>query len=109
MIPIVQEIDFKTISGHIAKAEIQRINDLSYICFVYSDNTKGSFSTLPQISGSSAEECFKILLEQIEKIISAQYDGDSLVNIDNKATPYITKLQEQIICSPSITILVDGL
>ncbi|OHD98650.1 MAG: hypothetical protein A3E21_04310 [Sulfurimonas sp. RIFCSPHIGHO2_12_FULL_36_9] len=109
MSTIVQEIDFKTKNGLLVKAQIEKINNLEYICNVHADNAKGSFSTLPSSTLSSAKECFETLLNQINKIIFAQYIGDSLEKIDNTCNcPYITKKEEEIICTSSITILVNG-
>lgn len=110
MSTIVQEIDFKTKNGLLAKAQIEKINNSEYICNVHADNAKGSFSTLPSSTLSSAKECFETLLNQIKKIISVQYVGDSLEKIDNTCNcPHISKTEEAMICSSSIVILVNGL
>jgi len=110
MSTIVQEIDFKTKNGLLAKAQIEKINNSNYICNVHADNANSSFSTLPSSTHSSATECFETLLNQINKIISVQYTGDTLEIIDNTCNcPHITKAEEETICNSSIAIQVNGL
>ena len=110
MLPIYQEIDFKTKNGLIAKAQINKINDSEYICNVYADNANNNFSMLESKTFSSGKEGFGWLCETIQKVISNQYPSDILDTIDNICNcHYITKEEEQTICSSSITILVNGL
>ncbi|MFW2578539.1 hypothetical protein [Aliarcobacter butzleri] len=107
---IVQDIDFKTKNGLIAKAQIEKIKDSEYICDVHTDNADNNFSMLEPRTFSSGKESFGWLYKTIQKVISNQYHNDTLDVIDNTCNcPHITKEEEQTICSSSITILVNGL
>lgn len=96
--PIVQEIDFKTKNDLIAKANIEKTNQ------------NGAFITSVPLISPTAEECFRKLLCNVEKIISAQFSEDSLETIDNTCNcPFLSKVQEEEeVCSSSIKVLVNG-
>ncbi|MCD6174032.1 MAG: hypothetical protein J7J96_09660, partial [Sulfurimonas sp.] len=67
---IVQEIDFKTKNGLIVKVHIEKIGNQEYSYYIHADNTDGAFITSVPFVSSTVEECFRKLLNSIEKIIS---------------------------------------
>lgn len=106
---IVQEIDFKTKNGLIVKAHIEKIDKQKYSSYIHADNTNDAFITSMPFVSSTAEECFRKLLNSTEKIISVQFSVDDLEVIDNICNcPFLSKDQEELICSPSIKVLVNG-
>jgi len=107
----VQNIDFKTRNGLIAKTQIVKISNDKFICDIHADNAKGSFYDLPSSEHLSAKDCFSELVKKIQIIINSNYKNDSLERIDNICNcSHITKKDEEIIINTSsISVLVNGL
>ena len=108
---IVQNIDFKTKNGLVARAEIEKINDNKFLCNINADNAEGSFYTWPSSECLSAIECFNKLVISVQAVINNKYKSDTLEKIDNICNcNHISKQEEEkIINTHSIQILVNGL